>query len=161
MDIPLFILSLPALWLLQFDVVQELTAILKIKIKPLTTSNGRPTQYGLLGPNLVPRVFKLLGQMGNAGKTAPLRVGSKGAILNDSFLIRKTRFRKKSRIATHCQLTFERYWKRIPNQTVQSRSISHHKKPVLTWLWASDGTWPKKSHVIKAKKTMLIHMHEL
>ena len=45
---------------------------MKIKIKPLTTSNGRPTQYGLLGPNLVPRVFRLFGQMGNAGKTAPL-----------------------------------------------------------------------------------------
>ena len=89
------------------------------------------------------------------------RVGSKGAILNDCFLIRNTRFRKKSRIATHCKLTFERYWIRIPNQTVQSRSTSHHIKPVLTWLWASDGTWPKKSHVIKAKKTMLIQMHEL
>ena len=45
---------------------------MKIKIKPLTTSNGRPTQYGLLGPNLVPRVFRLFGQMGNAGKTVPL-----------------------------------------------------------------------------------------
>ena len=37
----LFILSLPALRLSQFDAVHELTAILKFNIKPLTTSNGQ------------------------------------------------------------------------------------------------------------------------
>ena len=37
----LFILSLPALRLSQFDAVYELTAIMKFNIKPLTTSNGQ------------------------------------------------------------------------------------------------------------------------
>ena len=41
MYIPLFILSLPAPRLSQFDAVHELTAILKFNIKLLTTSNAQ------------------------------------------------------------------------------------------------------------------------
>ena len=44
MYIPLFILSLPALRLSQFDAVHELTAILKFNIKLLTTSNAQHPQ---------------------------------------------------------------------------------------------------------------------